>query len=88
VAAEPGALQPAAPAAGGSTHVVRAGESLWSIARDLLGGAAVDAQVAALVERLWTLNAGHIPSGDPDVIPVGLELIVPDLSPSTEEESR
>jgi hypothetical protein len=56
------------------SHVVRPGESLWSIASDLLGGRASGARIAAEVQHLWQLNAKHIGTGDPDVLPVGTEL--------------
>lgn len=82
------AAQRAVLANSGPSHVVRAGESLWSIAQGLLGAAADHAAVAALVERLWALNADRVPSGDPDIIPVGLALLLPDLSQRNEEESR
>lgn len=52
-------------------HVVRAGESLWSIATDLLGGRAPTARVAAEVQRLWELNRQRIGTGDPDVLLAG-----------------
>lgn len=55
-------------------HVVRAGESLWVIAEDLLGPDASATKIAAEVARLWELNSDNIPSGDPDVIAVGQHL--------------
>jgi nucleoid-associated protein YgaU len=58
-------------------HVVRAGESLWSIAEDLLGRGASTEQIARAVERLWKLNAERIGSGDPDVIVSGQQLGIP-----------
>jgi nucleoid-associated protein YgaU len=58
----------------GSVHVVRAGESLWSIARELLPARATSAQVAAEVARLWNLNQNRIGSGDPKLILPGERL--------------
>jgi hypothetical protein len=57
-------------------HVVQAGESLWSIARKLLGPDASPAQIARQVERLWELNKDRIGTGDPDVLKVGTRLIL------------
>ena len=56
------------------THVARAGESLWSIARDMLGGTASTAQIAREVNRLWELNQDRIGTGDPDLLMVGTRL--------------
>jgi resuscitation-promoting factor RpfA len=55
-------------------HVVRPGESLWTIAQDLLGPEASATRIAAEVARLWDLNRDRIPSGDPDLIAVGQQL--------------
>ncbi|HXS45596.1 MAG TPA: LysM domain-containing protein [Solirubrobacteraceae bacterium] len=63
--------------AGDATHVVRAGESLWSIARALAGPAASSARVAALVQELWQLNAARIGTGTPDLIHPGDALRLP-----------
>jgi len=54
--------------------VVEPGESLWLIARGLLGEPAGIAQVASRVGRLWRLNAARIGSGNPDVIFPGQQL--------------
>ncbi len=59
------------------THVVRQGESLWSIARDQIGGDATPAQIARLVNRLWELNRERIGTGEPDLLMVGTELQLP-----------
>ena len=59
------------------THVVRKGESLWSIARNQIGGDATPAQVARLVNRLWELNRERIGTGEPDLLMVGTELRLP-----------
>jgi len=57
-----------------STHVVEPGQSLWMIARGLIGKPDSIAQVAFEVERLWHLNAERIGTGTPDLIFPGLEL--------------
>jgi hypothetical protein len=59
---------------GDKTHAVRAGESLWTIAADHLGGRASVARVAREVNRLWTLNEDRIGTGDPDLLRVGTQL--------------
>jgi len=59
---------------GDRAHVVLPGESLWSIASDLLGGEASPAQIAREVHRLWRLNDGRIGTGDPNLLMVGTEL--------------
>jgi neural Wiskott-Aldrich syndrome protein len=61
---------------GGRVHVVRPGESLWTIAEGLLGPDASATSIAAEVARLWELNRELIPSGDPDLITVGQQLIL------------
>jgi Tfp pilus assembly protein FimV len=78
----PAAVQAEAPAQvqtadSDRVHVVRSGESLWSIAEDLLGPGASTEEVARAVDRLWGLNAERIGSGDPNVIMSGQRLAVP-----------
>jgi hypothetical protein len=68
-----------APAAGRArpgdrAHVVRVGESLWSIAGDHLGGHASTARIAKEVKRLWQLNRGRIGTGDPNLLMAGTRL--------------
>ncbi len=58
-------------------HIVRQGESLWSIAHDQIGGDATPAQIARLVNRLWELNRKRIGTGEPDLLMVGTELQLP-----------
>ena len=62
------------PSPGGSTHTVRAGDSLWGIASARLGPGASAAQIAREVQRLWDLNARAIGTGDPDLLGVGVRL--------------
>jgi hypothetical protein len=70
-----GAPAPADRAAPGDRfHVVEAGESLWSIAGDRLGGERSPARIAREVNRLWELNREQIGTGDPDLILVGTKL--------------
>jgi hypothetical protein len=59
---------------GDRTHIVGAGESLWSIASDLLGRDASPARVAREVHRLWQLNRSRIATGSPDLLMVGTTL--------------
>ena len=61
-------------ASGKPIHIVRPGESLWTIAEDLLDSDASATSIAAEVARLWELNSDRIPSGDPDLIAVGQRL--------------
>jgi hypothetical protein len=55
-------------------HVVEPGESLWSIARRLLGPDASPGRIAREVDRLWELNRDRIGTGDPDMLMVGAKL--------------
>jgi nucleoid-associated protein YgaU len=59
---------------GARTHTVRAGESLWSIASDVLGPAAPPWQIAREVHRLWELNKERIATGDPDLLLIDTRL--------------
>ena len=62
------------PSPGRSTHIVRAGESLWGIASARLGPGASAAQIAREVQRLWDLNAQAIGTGDPSLLGIGVRL--------------
>jgi nucleoid-associated protein YgaU len=55
-------------------YVVRPGDSLWSIAKRLLGRDASVAAIAREVARLWEMNADRIATGDPDLLPVSTKL--------------
>jgi LysM domain len=59
---------------GDRAHVVAPGESLWSIAADLLGDDASVAQTAREVNRLWELNSDRIGTGNPDLLMAGTRL--------------
>jgi LysM domain len=55
-------------------YVVQSGDSLWSIARTLLGPSASPARIAREVDRLWELNKDRIGTGNPDLLMVGTKL--------------
>jgi hypothetical protein len=57
-------------------HIVQPGESLWLIARDLVGRDASVARVAREVNRLWPLNETRIGTGNPDLLMVGTKLAI------------
>jgi nucleoid-associated protein YgaU len=57
-----------------SSYVVQPGDSLWSIAKRLLGSDASPARIAREVNRLWSLNRDRIATGDPDLLMVGTRL--------------
>ena len=59
---------------GARSHVVQSGESLWSIARRLLGSDASPGRIAGEVSRLWELNKDRIGTGDPDLLMIGTTL--------------
>ncbi|MAS56044.1 LysM peptidoglycan-binding domain-containing protein [Nocardioides sp.] len=66
----------AATVATGALHVVRPGESLWSIATDLLAPGTDDQDIGALVARLYRANRTVI-GNDPDLIQPGHRLRTP-----------
>jgi nucleoid-associated protein YgaU len=55
-------------------YVVQPGDSLWSIAKRLLGGDPSAGRIAREVNRLWTLNRSRIATGDPNLLMVGTRL--------------
>jgi nucleoid-associated protein YgaU len=55
-------------------YVVQPGDSLWSIAKRLLGRDASAGRIAREVNRLWSLNSSRIATGDPDLLMVGTRL--------------
>ena len=59
---------------GGAARTVRAGDTLWGIAREHLDADATDAEVFSEVQRLWRLNAAEIGTGDPDLILPGQQI--------------
>ena len=72
----PPALPPTPPPPAGydTEYRVRGGESLWAIARGLIGPSATAAEIAAEVARLWKLNLHTIGSADPKLLPEGTVL--------------
>ncbi len=61
---------------GDRVHVVFAGESLWSIAQDVLGAKASVGETAREVDRFWVLNRERIGTGDRDLLPIGTRLVL------------
>jgi nucleoid-associated protein YgaU len=61
-------------APGPASYVVQPGDSLWSIARQLVGREASAGRIAREVNRLWSLNRSRIATGDPDLLMVGTRL--------------
>jgi LysM domain len=55
----------------GDAYTVREGDSLWSIARRLIGPEASVGRIAREVSRLWELNRDRIGTGNPSLINVG-----------------
>ncbi len=59
------------------TVVIRPGDSLWAIARRLVGPRAPDEAVETKLVAIWNLNAGRIGTGDPNLIFPGTRLRLP-----------
>ena len=57
--------------------VVRPGDSLWAIARRLVGPQASNAAVERKLFTIWNLNQGRIGTGDPNLIFPGTPLKLP-----------
>jgi LysM repeat protein len=72
--AVPPASDPADTRISGPSYTVRPGDSLWSIARRLLGPDASAGRIAREVNRLWQLNQDRIGTGNPSLIHVGTVL--------------
>ena len=85
-ATPPAARRTAAVRAGSTVRVVRPGDSLWSIAADLLPDSSSDRDVSTAWHRLHRTNAARI-GADPDLILPGTRLVVPDLDPHRKEPS-
>ncbi|MGA2929207.1 MAG: DUF4397 domain-containing protein [Solirubrobacteraceae bacterium] len=62
---------------GGEWMTVRAGDSLWTIARSYCGPSAGDETVYRNVVAIWKMNAGRIGTGDPNLIFPGQRLKMP-----------
>jgi hypothetical protein len=59
------------------TVVVRSGDSLWAIARRLVGSRASNGAVERKLVAIWNLNARRIGTGDPNLIFPGTRLHMP-----------
>lgn len=68
--ADPNKTDPKRKASEPAVHVVKPGDSLWTVARTQLGGAGrpTNERIATEVDRLWTLNSAAIGTGDRDLI--------------------
>jgi hypothetical protein len=73
-ASDPASAPPPASTPGGRFLVVQPGDSLWAIAKRLLGPNASPAEIARKVNRLWELNRERIGTGRPDLLLVGTKL--------------
>jgi LysM repeat protein len=70
----PTSSDPADTRISGPSYTVRPGDSLWSIARRLLGPDASNGRIAREVNRLWQLNEDRIGTGNSSLIHVGTVL--------------
>ena len=73
-ASDPGSTPVPASTPQGRFLVVQPGDSLWAIAKRLLGPNASPAEIARKVNRLWELNRERIGTGRPDLLLVGTKL--------------
>ncbi len=67
-------LGPGSSIARATEYTVRRGDTLWSIAKHLLGPGATPAEIAREVDRLWRLNAAGIGTWTPSLIHAGAVL--------------
>jgi nucleoid-associated protein YgaU len=68
-------------------RIVRAGDSLWSVAADLLGPGASDAAVDRAWRAVYRANRGRIGPG-PDLVMAGTRLVLPAALATPAPESR
>ena len=66
--------EPLAGRISGPSYTVRAGDTLWSIAKRLVAREASAGRIAREVNRLWQLNRDRIDTGNPSLIHVGTVL--------------
>jgi hypothetical protein len=64
-------------AGAGGMVVIRPGDSLWAIARRLVGPRASDGAVETKLVAIWNLNSRRIGTGDPNLIFPGTRLRLP-----------
>jgi Tfp pilus assembly protein FimV len=60
-----------------SSLVVKSGDSLWSIASQLVGSSATDEQIQQKLTEIWNMNATRIGTGDPNLLFAGQRLMLP-----------
>jgi hypothetical protein len=72
-----GKADPTHASSGSRAVIIRGGDSLWSIARKLLGPGASNAAVQRKLIAIWDLNAKRIGTGDPNLIFPGQRLRLP-----------
>jgi hypothetical protein len=60
-----------------SSIVVKSGDSLWSIAQQLVGSSATDEQIQQKLTAIWNMNAKRIGTGDPNLLFAGQRLMLP-----------
>jgi hypothetical protein len=66
-----------APASESDVIEVKPGDSLWSIARSLVGANASNEAIERKLVAIWDLNSRRIGTGDPNLIFVGTRLRIP-----------
>jgi hypothetical protein len=65
------------PSGASGTVVIRPGDSLWAIARRIVGPRASNGAVEKELVAIWNRNAGRIGTGDPNLIFPGTRLRLP-----------